>query len=319
MTKRECLIALATGLACLSTAADAHAAERCYELEEVNVPDGAGGELFTSWYGVNDRGEAVGNYCIDAFCAPVGPDDQVVGGAIYDIRRGTFETFTLPAPFNWVGSLKIANDGVIVGQALESEVSGGVLGAFVDFAPFVRDPDGTIEILPPPTDDTVQHLAEGVNPRGDVVGWFVESDGIPQGFVYRDGAYASYSVGDQPTLLNDVNARGDVVGFFADGDARVPFIAPAARRGRSGAMTTFAIPGTDVARARGNSSSGLVAGSAIFADGRKGFVYDGRDASIVTFPGSSDTLVSDVNGAGTIVGTYGGFSFGFVGHPVRCD
>ncbi|MGF1468124.1 MAG: hypothetical protein ACFCGT_18545 [Sandaracinaceae bacterium] len=337
-------------------------AQLCYSLEEVNVTDSSGADLSTSWFGISDRNRVVGNFCLAADCSAVrvGEDDQFVGGAIYTLPRGhenddcddddrddderddedrddgcsvgslsggTFETFSLPAPYNWVGGVGINNRGQVAGQAL---IYDPVADAFVGFAAFVRDRDGTITILPEPVGGTLIYVASSINDWGQVVGFFIDPDTAQtRGFIYtrRTGRYALYDIFAPPGRLsiNDVNNRFAIVGDAVDdAENRFSFIlrAGATRFGRR-VFTPhfFNVPGATRTWAPGISSRGLVAGYSVDSAGvATGYVYDGRDflATGIAFGSSLDTQLSDINARRIVVGTYEGNSFGLIGQPVPC-
>lgn len=209
---------LAVGLA--GTAAPAAAAPRlCWELEQVNVPDGQGGDLYTSWYGINDHGQIVGNHCIDPYCAPT-PSGAIVGAAIHDLNTGRFERFELPAPYNWVGSVSINDRGDVVGQASTIDLA---TFTFTTVHGFWRHPDGRLEILPAIRPDVVQYSANAINNRGDIVGSFVDPlTGNYRAFILSGGQYRPYDAVPAPggTILTDISDQGRLLGYTLDAGAR---------------------------------------------------------------------------------------------------
>lgn len=65
-----------------------------------------------------------------------------------------------------------------------------------------------------------------VNPRGDIVGVYVDAAGAAHGYVRVDGAYTTIDVpGASATRAFGINARGDVIGTYTKGNITRGFIA----------------------------------------------------------------------------------------------
>ena len=63
--------------------------------------------------------------------------------------------------------------------------------------------------------------ALGINPRGDIVGWYESADRKVHGYLLRGGTFTSIDVPGAPFSLADgINPRGDVVGLFIDADGK---------------------------------------------------------------------------------------------------
>jgi len=59
--------------------------------------------------------------------------------------------------------------------------------------------------------------ALGVNNSDDVVGSYVDANGVTKGFVYDNGHYQSIEMqGAQSTVINGINNHDALVGFFMD-------------------------------------------------------------------------------------------------------
>jgi len=58
----------------------------------------------------------------------------------------------------------------------------------------------------------------GINARGDIVGSYIDADGVPHGFLLRNGVFRTIEVpGATETLsARGIKARGDIVGNFHD-------------------------------------------------------------------------------------------------------
>lgn len=62
-----------------------------------------------------------------------------------------------------------------------------------------------------------QSSVRGINPQGDIVGFYVDSAGRQHGFLRRDGLYTTIDFplnGVRATIANGINARGEIVGQY---------------------------------------------------------------------------------------------------------
>ena len=62
-----------------------------------------------------------------------------------------------------------------------------------------------------------QTSARGINARGDIVGFYVDSAGRQHGFLLQDGLYTTIDfplAGVRATIANGINAQGEVVGQY---------------------------------------------------------------------------------------------------------
>ena len=288
----------------------------CYEVREINVTDN-GTDLFTSWFGINNQRQVVGNYCIDPFCALM-PDGNIVGGAIIDTRNGKQETFTLPAPYNWVGGVEINERGIVVGEALISDTSGGVAGAFTAGVPFVRDRRGNLSILPLPVANAVFSAARDINNRGEIVGGFTDSTGRERGIIWNKNGqpriYDATATGS--TVLQGINDAGTMTGFVVDAVGIDGFVddgsGPVFFGNGSGRLTFFQgiqQAGRVVGYSRPQSNTSII----------EPFIFDGGNFEALTYPDSANTRIHSINNAGYIAGTDASFSFGRVLVPIDCD
>src|SRR5207302_440744 len=76
---------------------------------------------------------------------------------------------------------------------------------------------GSYTTLDVPVPGASQTTAGGINPRGDIVGTYVDSSGHSHGFLLSGGSYTTLDVpGATFTVAVGVNPRGDIVGFYYD-------------------------------------------------------------------------------------------------------
>src|SRR5262245_55132972 len=62
--------------------------------------------------------------------------------------------------------------------------------------------------------------ANGIYARGDIVGSYIDADGVPHGFLLRKGVFTTIDVSGAGATwaARGINARGDIVGNFDDSD-----------------------------------------------------------------------------------------------------
>ena len=105
-----------------------------------------------------------------------------------------------------------------------------------------------------PSDSLIQTQATGINPQGDIVGFYQDDSGI-HAFLLRRGSYTSIDVpGAGLTIANDINARGDIVGRYNDADGRHGFVL------RKGKVETIDFPDAVITEARGINPEGDIVG-----------------------------------------------------------
>jgi hypothetical protein len=184
---------------------------------------------------------------------------------------------------------------------------GGALHGFTlkdgAFAPF--DPPGS-------TFTTVNFI----NPRGDIVGAYVDASGVSHGFVLSGGTYSTVDYpGAAGTALDSVNPSGEMAGATCSDPACGVFGATnvthsflVSKKGDFSA--TFDPPGAASSSTSVVMPNGAVVGTYTTLSGTtcstqcQGYVlYHGVYATI-TYPGSSFTFAGGANAEGVIVGIY---------------
>ena len=157
--------------------------------------------------------------------------------------------------------------------------------------------------------------ARGINPEGDIVGWFASEDEgwISHGYLWREGNVTQFDYpGADYTIAEDINAAGDIVGFYGLGDTEHGFLL------RDGVYTTIDPPDALLTNARGVNDRGDIVGlyDIVDQDGiyrAHGFLRS-RDGAFTTIDGhgSPSSSANGINTRGQIVGTCRGFPFGFL-------
>lgn len=280
-------------------------AQGAYDYETFSYP----GSTFDQVFGINDRGEVVGNASIDPDRIPY----------VWDSKTGTFTNVTPIAGYDTTVLIGTADNGVLVGSVIDGALVSGL----------IIDQRGTSTVFDHP--DAVSFTqARGVNTNGLVVGFRDDPNDrfAPEnGFIYdsKKGTFTDI-VPSIFTLAQGINARGDVVGHAIFNDAfGVPDPCGSSntfrRRGwlrtKDGAVTFFSVNGGQTSP-RGITDSGTIAGFVfdLSTFQTKGFVVklDGSqcqmisiaDADLLDVPesGDFDTFVSGINNSGDVAGGY---------------
>jgi hypothetical protein len=168
--------------------------------------------------GVNDHGIAAGFY---------NDMDGNAHGYTYNIAANSFANVVLPGSF--VATANTATGVDNAGDIVGFYVNGTGQHGFLDVA-------GNIKSLDDPNGTNTMIL--GVNNNNQLVGSFVDGNGITNGFVYN-WATSTWQTVDDPyqsstaafnvtgTTINGINDRGQIVGFFSDGTNVNGFLATA--------------------------------------------------------------------------------------------
>lgn len=145
--------------------------------------------------------------------------------------------------------------------------------------------------------------ASGINNLGQVVGTFIDSVGIPHGFIYLNGVFTTV---DYPSAAHNyafgINDAGSVVGSFSEVLPKGPY---SASLREDGIWSAFDFPAHET-DGRDINALGQIVG--IYNDGvgtpDHGFLKVGANYTTVDFPGAPITYVFGVNNAGTVSGSY---------------
>ena len=273
-----------------------------YTYETVDYPGAPNTQIF----GINDRGDVVGN----------GFDAVASYPFIYDTRKGTFTD---------VAGVSGFDDTVILANS-----DAGILGGSVfDFDSFIEsglilDKQGNAVVIQHP--DAVNFTeVRGLNNSGLAVGY--RNDADPQisgvGFIFdpKDGSFIDL-IPSLQTIAQGINSRGDVAGsaIFLSGDDPCDTGFPGTTRygwlrTTDGNIIYFTVNGLRTS-ARGISDAGTIVGftTDIFTGETKGFVteLDGTqcqdiaiaDEDLLVFPGSTTTFGAGINNSGVVSGSY---------------
>jgi probable HAF family extracellular repeat protein len=263
-----------------------------YSYRTLDVPAALGDG--TSAYGINNRGDVVGNFVAAGS----------VDGFVY--RNGHFSVVEIPgaSPDN-AGALSGVNDrGTAVGSYIDGDT--GVEHAFT------LNSRGRIKNLPDAEPDAPATVAIGINNRGTIVGYFFDAGGDGHAFIYDNGTYTPYDhAGASVTVFNGINDRGDVVGYYLDAYFnRHSFVL------NDGVETSIQPPAAVSTTASGINNRRVVVGGYRLADGTfHSFVRRDGVVTTVELPGAPTAVFGGINDDGDIAGTYDFFSHGLVATP----
>jgi hypothetical protein len=157
------------------------------------------------------------------------------------------------------------------------------------------DYPGTVNVTSP----------QKINERGDIVGEFIDSNGVVRGFVrFSDGSFSAPIVDPNDTVGftegRGINNLGTVVGDYAipDGNNHGFFLS-------GGTFTEYDVPGAPTTVVLGINDSGDFSGGFADASGiLHGFVSVGGTRTSFSVPGASLTLAYQLNNSEQLVVGY---------------
>jgi len=150
-------------------------------------------------------------------------------------------------------------------------------------------------------------VANGINNSGQVVGYFQDSSGTPQGFL-RDvnGSLTYINVPNaHGTHASGINDLGQIVGYFAHGNHGFLY--------SGGVFTIINDPEAypEHTWTRGINNSGAIAGNSISPSGQYAFVRDVKAGYTYLSCGiNTATIANAINNNGHVVGYCGDFNHG---------
>jgi hypothetical protein len=253
----------------------------------INFP----GAVTTNAYGINPAGDIVGSY--------VDVSHQEHG---FVLRVGTFTPFDYPGS-SWTQAWGITPQGDIVGQYGVSDVNyhGFLLRGDTFYSVDVPGQPSTMPIGVSPNGtivgcnhggldgmhgfvmmaDGVTHdplagtMHTGVNPSGDITGFYQNPPAGDRSYVISNGATSWFMVsGSAFTRARGISATGDVVGLYQDAATKKlhGFLL------RHGELTSIDVdlPGVTQTRTFGINAEGDIVGNYVDATGAHGFLLSKR-------------------------------------------
>jgi len=158
--------------------------------------------------------------------------------------------------------------------------------------------------------------ANFINPRGDIVGAYVDAGGVSHGFVLSGGTYTTVDYpGAAGTVLSSVNPSGEMSGATCSDPACGVFGATNVTHGflvsKKGVFSaTFDPPGAASSTTSVVIPNGAVVGASTDLGGTtcstqcQGYMLFHGSYATINYPGSSFTFAGGANAEGNIVGIY---------------
>lgn len=164
--------------------------------------DNLASAVFNQALGINNSDETVGYYAPTQAGTP--------GDVAYSQKGGVFSDINSMLPTNFNSqAVGINSDSTpwIVGF-YQPDVALATSFGFLDAG-------GTITTIDPFGSTFTQAL--GVNDQGEIVGFYVDSNGVQHGYIDNGGVFTSFDPpGSASTTINGLNDKGDIVGFYTN-------------------------------------------------------------------------------------------------------
>ena len=153
----------------------------------------------------------------------------------------------------------------------------------------------------------------GINPRGDIVGFYTLADKSSHGFLFNGERYTTIDFPDSAvSLLNGINPRGDIVGEYG---ATLTSVHHGFLMTSEGSFRAIEPPDALSSTAIGITPGGDILGAYSSTDNViHNFVLSGGNYNLIDYPGASTTVCNGIGARGEVVGSYvlNGVSHGFV-------
>jgi probable HAF family extracellular repeat protein len=102
--------------------------------------------------------------------------------------------------------------------------------------------------------NAIRTIARGINARGDIIGDYVDADGVDHDFLLHKGVFSNIDYPGRAGAARAINARGDIAGVLDDADGAHGFLLS------NGKLTKIDYPGASATRAFGINNSGDITG-----------------------------------------------------------
>jgi uncharacterized membrane protein len=167
---------------------------------------------------------------------------------------------------------------------------------------YLQDSSGNFTTIDHPM--AVRYTGEqiGINNLGQIVGIYLDANGMNQGFLRDEGGFTTISVRDaRETLPNRINEHGQIVGAFTDANGTHGFLLD------DDVSTPIDYPDTLGSTAAFDiDNSGRIVGS--YLDNNRmvhGFLRDSSGAfSPIDVPYATSTRIFGINDSGQMIGVY---------------
>jgi probable HAF family extracellular repeat protein len=140
-----------------------------------------------------------------------------------------------------------------------------------------------------------QTFARGINARGDIIGSYVDADGVDHDFLLHNRVYTNIDYpGGAAASARAINAQGDIVGVLNDADGTHGFLF------HDGQLTKIDYPGATSTIAFGVNNSGDITGRYSTAGGTFAFILSAGVFRNVHIPAGSTLGVYDAEDNGLL-------------------
>jgi uncharacterized membrane protein len=175
---------------------------------------------------------------------------------------------------------------------------------------YLRDKRGRFTTVQPP--GAAGSKLGDINNRGQIVGAYPDANAIHSFVRDRGGGYTTFDLPGSPGTavgVGDINDRGQIVSFYTDGAGTYRSFL----RSRRGAFTRIEHPGASGTSPYGSGTAvygindrGVIVGAYAAGGTVHGFVRNRQgEFTTVDYPGAAETVLSEINESGQIVGAYG--------------
>lgn len=239
---------------------------------------------FTVAQGINPRGDIVGGYF-----------DSIGWRTFVLSKHGEFRDVTPQG----------ATGGGLAGGWLNTEMAinsqGDLVSSYDTGGPaigFLLSKGNYTPIDVPGASDCYGTIPAGINPQGDIVGWYAAPpDCVGHGFLLRDGVYTTIDVpGGFGTSALAINPQGDILGTYDDHGGTHGFLL------HNGTFTTIDQPGAvgDTYLFGMNAQGDIVGFSFTFGS----FLLSNGTFRSIDFPPGVGGIAWGIDPQGNIVGGY---------------
>jgi probable HAF family extracellular repeat protein len=200
-----------------------------------------------------------------------------------------------------VDSYGINNNGVVTGDYIESD---GVTWHGFYCKLNTKGACGKVTNIDDTSSGATKTQGYGINSSGEIVGYYLNSSGLDQGFLYKGGTFTDIGPSGDISIANGINDKGLIVGGYTDSS--------------SGVQYGFLYDGTTYTQLAPSGCAGTTTAAwginnkdwiTIYCINTSG-VYDsfltkdkGKTFKKIDVPNATQSVVHTINNAGNIVYT----------------
>jgi len=278
-----------------------------FTFTTIDVP----GASYTEARGINRQGQIVGFY----------GSAEGTGFQGFRLDQGAFTTINFPGAVD-TALTDITGNGNILGYYTTVRTHGVPLNRRVFTWTWPHLPRGVVRangfllrrslFTPIDVPDATDTVPSDIGRHGQIVGLYVDSNGIFHGFLLQGGVFTTIDVpGATATQASGINGRGQVVGSYQDPSGVVHGFLLS-----EGVFTTIDVPGALHTLPNSINGRGQIVGF-YHSPRAHGFLLDQGVFTTIDVPGAANTFIRKIKGH-RIVGSYvdtNGFTHGFLTTP----